>query len=352
MNDIGECYSFIKNCDCLCPFCPDIKGLFSMTDSEIQAFSIKELKNHHEVFVENPADLSFSIFQTIFDLTFDDKISFLYYTAVAQYCRFLLSDGVPTRYKFPILLYFVHLIINFKNGYQILFGVSFLIFFEDFLAHFLIAFDLQSLNRYKDNKVLKYIIPKKHKNYLRLSQVIAGSIDLQNEAEMRRLGAQNSSKKGTTSNQTASHNFDDFNQAILDLDLEEVQIHYIDHVIWNPERNCFIYTDRKSDSTNKDELVQNYDDALTDDGKFSKYFWKLHFMHHCLQVVLEMVRKQSKDFQKIVETQLENFIEQSKEINIIFFKYSEKFIPTLPFHEDTECWIEIKNIIYEILVIL
>lgn len=142
----------------------------------------------------------------------------------------------------------------------------------------------------------------------------------------------------------------DLDSSTLNLDMEEVEVNGVDLLVWSKERNCFIYEDKVVDENDEEEVVRDKEDCLTDDGKYSKYFWRLHFMHHCLRVVLEMARTKSKFLQRIVEAQLQDAIEQMKEITIIFYKYSEKYIPTLPFHEDTECWAEIKNLLFETLV--
>lgn len=337
INDMGENYRFIRDCDGLCPYCNSAKGLFSATDDELREYCFRELKKAPCVTLEDPADLSLAIFQAVFEFTLDDSISFLYTTVVPYYCQFLIADGIPIKYKFPILLYFLHLILNYRRGAQILYGISFLLFTEDFLTNFLDIFDLASLRKWKDTKLIKVLVPKK-----KVQNQVPNKLPASN-------GKPSPGSPPTKTGEGATGQSQD--GSMLMLDMEEVEINGVSHLVWNNERNCFIYDNKVIDGQDEESIAMGREDALTDDGKYSKYFWKLHFMHHCLRVVLEMVRSHSEISKKIVETQLENFVEQIKEITIILYKYSEKFIPTLPFHEDTECWNEIKNIIYETLVI-
>lgn len=191
INDKGECFNFIKHCDSLCPFCASARGLFSKSDDELREYCFKALKKNQVVSVANPADLSLAIFQAVFDSTLDDSISFLYRTVVPHFCKFLLSDGIPIKYKFPILLYFIHLILNFKKGAQILYGVSFLLFAEDFISDFLVVFDLESFRKWRETKLVKVLVPKKQQK-----QIASSTKPTQNQSSLTKGAAPSSNNRG------------------------------------------------------------------------------------------------------------------------------------------------------------
>ena len=325
MNDLGESFKYIKDCDGVCPFCSKFKGLFSSSDQEFKDFCLKELEKGSVIVIKDDADLTLSIFQTVFEFTLEDPIMFLYRGVVPFYCQLLISQEIPIKYKFPLLLYLSHLISNFKNGAEILFGVSFILFTKDFLSKFMSAFDLESFEK-KKKQAYKFNVPKNQDS----------------------ISFENSYKKQIISSETSLNPLiRKLDGSKIDLAYEEIEVNGTENLIWCKKRNCFVYENGIDDESVTMEINTEQQDAITDDGNYTKFFWQFHFMIHCLKVVHEMIQKAPAASNQIVEKQLEGFLENIREMITIFYKYSEKYLPTQPFHEDTECWTEMKEIMFE-----
>ena len=325
MNEFGECFSFIKDSDGVCPFCSNFQGLFAISDEEFKDYCLKELENSPIVSIQDHADLTMSIFQAVFEFTLEDPITFLYPGVVPFCCQLLISGGIPTKYKFPLLLYLSHLIINFEDGVQALYGVSFILFAKDFLSKFMGAFELESFQRKK--QAFKIIAPKNQ--------------------EFFPLDNPNPNEINTSKSDVNNYSLDIKEGSKINLSFEEIEVNSSENIIWSKERNCFIYENTIPDESVSMIMMDEQTDGITDDGKYTKFFWQFHFMNHCLKVVHEMVQKAPTSLYKIIESQLEGFLENAREMVTIFYKYSEKLLPTHPFHEDTECWSQIKDIMFE-----
>jgi len=316
LNSMGEGFNFIQHCEGLCPICSSFKGLFLYSEDEFKNYCLAELQKNGIVTLPEDGDVSMTIIQLLFECTFNDSANSLRNVVFPFCANLLLTDDVPVKYKFPVLLYFLHVILNYENGVETLFDASFLLFAVDFINNFMIAFDEENFKKWKN--------PSQninHKNHQPMEEDQESSGVFSNVITIKNRHQNHS--QGSIQNE----------------------------IIWDKKTNNFTYESKKVEF-DLDGSMMIEKDAITDYGKYTKYFWKLHVLHHCLKVILEMIRKAPKTHTKLVETQLANLIEQIREIVIIFFKYTEKYIPTLPFHVDTECWTETKEIIFETLVYL
>ena len=340
LNGLGEEFQFIQHCEGLCPLCSSIKGLFSFSENEFINYAKTQLQKNGGgggiVTILEDGDVSMSIVQFLFECTFADPPSSLLNVAFPFCANLLLTQEVPFKYKFPILLYFVHITLNYENGVDVLYNASFLLFAVNFINNFMVAFDQESFKKWMGPKTFK-LLSTGNRRAIAPQSIIEDQGQsgiftnvLRNRNHPIRKAPMNiiSTLPGT------------------ELQVQEITLNQMNNLIWDKQINSFTY-----DSQNTEEEGNAYyePDAITDYGKYTKYFWKLHFMHHCSKVVLEMIRKTPKTYAPLLETQLEDFIEQIREIIIIFFKYTEKYIPSHPFHLDTECWSETKDLIFETL---
>ena len=337
LNSLGEGFNFIQHCEGLCPLCSSIKGLFSYSETEFINYAKTELQKNGGGIVTIPedGDVSMSIVQFLFECTFGDESSSLLSVAFPFCANLLLTQEVPFKYKFPILLYLVHIILNYENGVDVLYNASFLLFAVNFINNFMIAFDQESFKKWMSPKVFK-LLGTGNRTFEPQSII---------EDQEQSGIFTNVLRNRNHPTQKASTNIILSILPGTDIQIQEITLNQMNNLIWDKQSNSFIY-----DSKNNEDEEDYYDpDAITDYGKYTKYFWKLHFMHHCSKVILEMIRKTPKTYTPLLETQLGDFIEQIREIIIIFFKYTEKYIPSHPFHADTECWNETKDLIFETL---
>lgn len=311
INDKGEEFIFLQHGEGSCQFCPLASGLVNLNQKEFIKFCKKDLEKDEKISSYHDGDLPLAIFQSLFDFTLDEEISYIFQDLIPKLANSLISNTVPEKYKYPMLLYFTHLIVNVPGALQAIYGISFFIFSEEFIHDFLENFSINFMQKTRETMV-KVMVPKK---------------------DQPKHDPKDKKKKQK-----------------VEVEMEEIEIPAKGMIFWDNERRSFIVKEAKLSEEYVAERKKYNTDELTDEGKFSKYFWRLHFIYHLFKMLLETIKKHSKTSKNVLLTQLEHFCTQVKDLTIIFQKYTEKYIPTSPFHEDTECWGDIRTLMFEIMV--
>ena len=122
-------------------------------------------------------------------------------------------------------------------------------------------------------------------------------------------------------------------------------------IVWNDEAISFEKDTMDQDEELEQFLLREKEDALTDEGRYTKYFWKLHTFYHLMRINYEVIKKSNLNFQHVLDQQLDSVILNIIELSVIFSKFYDRVLPSAPFHSETDCWPEIRSLMSEILVI-
>ena len=318
----------------ICLYCETFKGFHCLPpkdfEENITNYILVKYQNFKDYEIYNESYLA--ILQYIFDLTFDEEGLFIYHNVISILADLLIDNGFSYKLKIPIFLYINHLLLYEKGFSNLILSMDFFVFHEYFLGSFMQNFNLESFKFFK--KALSYakqisnkIKPKEEKEDL--NEKILESVT-------RKKGKKNFSK---TINQNIEKN-------------EEISINKvtIPIVSWNSGNKKFEKITKeiteeaflKNEKEEKDQVI----------GKLSKYFWRLHALYHLLKILQDFLKSYQRHSKEFIQQQFKDFVFQIVESTIIFNKFNDKYLPTEPFHADTECWNEIRNLLAEIMVFL
>lgn len=326
------------------------KGIHSMTESEIKDLLLSNLAKGQEPEL-NQYDLTMSIFECVFDLTFGKSIVFAFRHIIPNFCRFLVAKKVEPKNRIPVYLFFTHLIVNFKKSVNAFSGIQFFLYTEQKMLQFIQNFDLKSYDTIGGKFSHKEIrdVPKK----IQVKKIIQITKE-QYEAELEAANPELKKKK----KKKPAKRKKGAPPEMVDKEIIEEQTIYEKKeftvqtdIVWNDEAISFEKDTMDQDEELEQFLLREKEDALTDEGRYTKYFWKLHTFYHLMRINYEVIKKSNLNFQHVLDQQLDSVILNIIELSVIFSKFYDRVLPSAPFHSETDCWPEIRSLMSEILVI-
>lgn len=349
-NAEGQDFKFIRHSEGACQFCMLFKGIHSMTESEIKDLLLSNLAKGQEPEL-NQYDLTMSIFECVFDLTFGKSIVFAFRHIIPNFCRFLVAKKVEPKNRIPVYLFFTHLIVNFKKSVNAFSGIQFFLYTEQKMLQFIQNFDLKSYDTIGGKFSHKEIrdVPKK----IQVKKIIQITKE-QYEAELEAANPELKKKK----KKKPAKRKKGAPPEMVDKEIIEEQTIYEKKeftvqtdIVWNDEAISFEKDTMDQDEELEQFLLREKEDALTDEGRYTKYFWKLHTFYHLMRINYEVIKKSNLNFQHVLDQQLDSVILNIIELSVIFSKFYDRVLPSAPFHSETDCWPEIRSLMSEILVI-
>lgn len=310
-------------------YCDSLRGFYCLQDQGFEeALTTQIIPKYYELNKNLIFDETIlAIFQYIFDFTFEDDAVFIYSYVVPILMEVLLANSFNLKLKVPVFLYLNHLIIHEKGFSNILLSMDFFLFHEYFLSSFMKNFNLESFKFFrkqltKTKEMTQKLNDQKMESQKILKNVARNKGKTDNSQNMSEISGKNNEKN--------------------------VNLVFYPMMIWDYEKNKF----EKINQELPEETVGLIENEEKDQilGKSTRYFWWLHCLYHILRILQDFLKSYhsySKDF---IQKQFKDFVFQIIETTIIFNKYNEKFLPSEPFHLDTECWNEIRNILTEIMV--
>lgn len=308
-----------------------MKGFYCLNAKEFEDNIIDVLVLKYQSFKENEIykENYLSIFQFIFDVTFEEDGLFIYKIVVPIMADILIDNNFNDKLKTTIFLYLNHLLINEKGFANILLSMEFFVFHEHFLCSFMQNFNLESFKFFRKNFSYNTETAKKTQENLQ---------KVKDEKILETV----SRKKGKEQNENAiNQNIKNKSTAINHITIPSI--------IWNNENKKFEKIFKEVNEEQHAQNEKNKQDEII--GKMSKYFWRLHAFLHLLKIIQDFLKIYQSHLKDFIKEQFKDFVFQIVETCIIFNKFNDKFLPTEPFHSDTECWNEIRNILAEIMVL-
>jgi len=326
-------YFFVKHSKCTCPYCDSLLGFFCLNPKEFEKAMNIHIDFKNQTIKENDVynETFIAIFQYIFDLTFEEDGLFVYNNVIPMIVDLLIDDGFDSKLKIPIFLYINHLLLYEKGFSNLLLSMDFFTFHEHFLNSFMQNFNLESFRFFR--KV--FADTKKITHHLE-------STEPKEEIDQKILKSVSRKKTNKKSTKILNENnkkeeLEHFNKIII-----------IPAVIWNVEKKQFQKIDKEINEVAFIQMQTEEKDQIF--GKYSNFFWKLHALYHVFKILQDFLKTYQNHSKEFIQQQFKDFIFQIIETTIIFNKYNDKYLPTEPFHVDTECWNEIRNLLAEIMV--
>ena len=323
-------YFFVKHSKCTCPYCDSLLGFFCLNPKEFEKTMIiqitktqKENEIYNETFI--------AIFQYIFDMTFEEDGLFVYNNVIPMIVDLMIDDGFNSKLKIPIFLYINHLLLYEKGFSNLLLSMDFFAFHEHFLNSFMQNFNLESFGFFK--KV--FSTTKKISHQLESNEPKEETDEKILKSVSRKKTNKNFTKVLSENNK--KEDLDHVNKFMI-----------IPGLLWNVDNKKFQKTDKEVNEMTFVQMQTEEKDQVV--GKYSKFFWKLHALYHLFKILQDFLKTYQNHSKEFIQQQFKDFIFQIIETTIIFNKYNDKYLPTEPFHVDTECWNEIRNILAEIMV--
>lgn len=245
-------------------------------------------------------------------------------------CRILVSKRIDMRVKTGILL-FLSSMLNANNKlYRILIAIDFNLFLQDFLLEYLQNFGLLSF---------KHAMQEKFEGEVNVD-FIQGRRKLQVDPIMKGF---NRERKATVINldrhgdNTPLEDTINFNKKVVYKDCT-----------WDDRKLRFSYSKVVLSPFIWGKILDYQEDFNYSSGIYTHYFWRLHAIHHLLDILFFMIRNvKGKDSKKAFFKGLTQMPLKIIEMSVLFKDYKNFMVPKLPFLVDSECWDQIKGLTSE-----